>query len=554
VQNAKVAPLANEVAWWRRTFLHSHSGKSDRRRVRLLAAGLLGLAAVWFVSHANVRLKPVLRAVQSFSTASLRAAVAFVLLQLLFQTARFVVLVPKSLGVRRLHALRVTAQGQLLNVFVPARGGDVYKVFTLCPDGAGANARALGVVAADKAADVSGLASVLLFLGLGPALQWFGMSPAKGAVILVAATLAFLTWVVSAKWRAASLVQRGIALIAHFGAGLAALKQPRVALAAVAFSVAAWLAEATALIALTGGLGVSVSHSQAMFALLALNVGIAVPILPANLGAFEAGVALGLHQAGVPAVFAVAVAVTHHALQLAATVAWGGGATVVDGIARAGMGTAFRVKAQDKLRAVSHYERASERYESDVKRGPLRFMRERERASVLRLLGPLRAGETFLDVGCGGGFYGLEAKRARMRVCAVDAAPGMVEKIAGKVDEAHVTDVETLQFGGRTFNRVVCAGVMDFVVNPDTALENLMRQVGPGGVLVVLAPRRGLRGAYYQLEKRVVGLRINLFTAEWFEAAARKSGFRVTSLELPLPHNLVVRLEPNHIQPGSKPR
>jgi hypothetical protein len=39
-------------------------------------------------------------------------------------------------------------------------------------------------------------------------------------------------------------------------------------------------------------------------------------------------------------------------------------------------------------------------------------------------------------------------------------------------------------------------------------------------------------------------LRINLFTAEWFEAAAQKNGFRVTSLELPLPHNLVVRLEP----------
>jgi ubiquinone/menaquinone biosynthesis C-methylase UbiE len=160
------------------------------------------------------------------------------------------------------------------------------------------------------------------------------------------------------------------------------------------------------------------------------------------------------------------------------------------------------------------------------------------------LLGPLLAGETFLDVGCGGGFYALEAKRAAMRVCAVDAALGMVERVSGKVDEAHVSDVETLHFSGRTFNRVVCAGVMDFVVNPEVAIENLMRQVGPGGVLVVLAPRRGLRGAYYQLEKRVVGLRINLFTAEWFEAAAQKNGFRVTSLELPLPHNLVVRLEP----------
>lgn len=533
MQDAKIVPLANEM--------------SDTRRVRLFAAASLGFAAVWFVSHSHLRLKPVLKAVQSLPTASLRAAVALVLLQLLFQTARFVALVPMSLGVGRLHALRVTAQGQLLNVFIPARGGDVYKVFALCSNGAGAGARALGVVAADKAADVSGLVFVLLFLGLTPALQWLGMSPAKGAVLLVVTTLAVLVLLASAKWRAAALVRRGLGLVAHFGAGLAALKQPRIALAAVVFSAAAWLAEATALMALTRGLGVSVSYSQAMFALLALNVGIAVPVLPANLGAFEAGVALGLHQAGVPTVLAVAVAVTHHALQLAATVVWGGGATVADRIAKAGLGTAFRVKTADKLRAVSHYEKSSGQYESDVKRGPLRFMRERERASVLRLLGPLCAGETFLDVGCGGGFYALEAMRAAMRVCAVDAAPGMVEKVSGKVDEAHVTDVETLQFSGRTFNRVVCAGVMDFVVNPDTAIENLMRQVGPEGVLVVLAPRRGLRGAYYQLEKRVVGLRINLFTTEWFEAAAQRSGFRVTSLELPLPHNLVVRLEPNGV-------
>jgi SAM-dependent methyltransferase len=131
-----------------------------------------------------------------------------------------------------------------------------------------------------------------------------------------------------------------------------------------------------------------------------------------------------------------------------------------------------------------------------------------------------------------------------MLVCAVDAAAGMVDKLAREIDEAHVRDVETLQFDGRTFDRVVCAGVLDFVQKPEAAIGNLMRHVAPGGVLVILAPRTGFQGFYYRLEKFAVGLRVNLFSADWFAVAAANHGFLVTSLDLPLPHNLVVRLEP----------
>jgi uncharacterized membrane protein YbhN (UPF0104 family)/2-polyprenyl-3-methyl-5-hydroxy-6-metoxy-1,4-benzoquinol methylase len=511
---------------------------------RLLVAATATLAFVWSAGHSDLHWRSVVDALRSIPQASLLVAVGCTLLQVCCQTARFAVLVPTSLEVGWLRAFRVTAVGQVLNVVLPARGGDLYKALVLCPGRRGARTSALGVVAADKAADILGLSLVVFLLGLGPALHWLSALQGNGAWLGFAAALGVVLWFLVVKWRSARFVRQAGTRLAHFGAGLASLRNPRRALAAVSLGAAAWLAEAATLVALAHGAGGSVSLSQAMLALLALNVGIAVPLLPANLGAFEAGVAFGLHHAGLPPSSAVAIAFAHHGIQLALTTTWGGAVMVVHAALHARSQSVFQVQQPDKVRALSHYERSSGHYESTVKRGPLRFMRDRERASVLHLLGPLHAGETFLDVGCGGGFYALEAKRASMLVCAVDAASGMIERLAPQVDEALVRDVETLHLGGRTFDRVVCAGVMDFVENPDAAMVNLMRHVAPGGVLVILAPRTGVQGCYYRLEKFAVGLRVNLFTSKWFSTIAAHHHFHVASVELPLPHNLVVRLEP----------
>jgi uncharacterized protein (TIRG00374 family) len=515
-----------------------------RLSLRLLVLTAPCVALVWIAGRSDIRIESVLDALRGFSGKSLLVALGFAMLQIFLQAARFAILVPKSLDVGWLRAFRVTAVGQILNIVVPARGGDVYKALALCPNREGSRSRSLGVVAADKAADVLGLTGVVLLLGLEHAFRWFEMLRENGASVVFLIALCAVAWAVLAKWRSAPIARRMVVWVTHFGMGLASLKSPPKAITAVLLGAGAWLAEATTLIALTRGAGGSLSHAQAMVALLALNVGIAVPVLPANIGSFEAGMALGLHHAGVPPPLALAIAVAHHGIQLLVTTTWGGAVSLVCAFAPSGSQSAFQVQQSDKVRALSHYEKSSAHYEAEVKRGPLRFMRDRERASVLRLLGPLRAGETFLDVGCGGGFYSLEAKRAAMRVCAVDAAAGMVDKLASEIDEAHVRDVETLEFDGRTFDRVVCAGVMDFVQNPDAAITNLMRHVAPGGVLVILAPRTGLQGFYYRLEKFAVGLRVNLFTADWFATAAANHGFLVTSLDLPFPHNLVVRLEP----------
>jgi len=55
-----------------------------------------------------------------------------------------------------------------------------------------------------------------------------------------------------------------------------------------------------------------------LLALVLLNVGISVPISVANVGPYEAALAFGLRQAGVPLSSAVVLATVHHALELLA--------------------------------------------------------------------------------------------------------------------------------------------------------------------------------------------------------------------------------------------
>jgi 2-polyprenyl-3-methyl-5-hydroxy-6-metoxy-1,4-benzoquinol methylase len=197
------------------------------------------------------------------------------------------------------------------------------------------------------------------------------------------------------------------------------------------------------------------------------------------------------------------------------------------------------VGVKDKVRALRHYARIAQGYHDRVERGPLlRILRRRERGIVLELA-ELAPGLTLADVGCGNGFYALEGKRRGLRVCAIDAVPEMLAALAGHVDDVHQRDVEDLDRVG-AFDRVICAGVLDFVVDPERAFDNVCRLVAPRGRLVVLAPSAGAGGWVYRAEKRLAGLRVNLFERSWFESRSARNGLRVVAVRRPLPGNMAV--------------
>jgi 2-polyprenyl-3-methyl-5-hydroxy-6-metoxy-1,4-benzoquinol methylase len=195
------------------------------------------------------------------------------------------------------------------------------------------------------------------------------------------------------------------------------------------------------------------------------------------------------------------------------------------------------LRTPEKKRALSYYSRIADGYHRRVARGPLSTLRQRERGMVLELA-HLLPGLSLADVGCGSGYYALEAKRRGLRVCAIDAVPEMLAQLDGHVDELRLGDLEALP-AWRTFDRVICAGVLDFVANVEQAFANLCALVAPGGWLVVLAPCAGPGGWLYRAEKALFGLRVNLFEPDWLREHAQRYGLRPTELRRPLPGNLV---------------
>lgn len=199
----------------------------------------------------------------------------------------------------------------------------------------------------------------------------------------------------------------------------------------------------------------------------------------------------------------------------------------------------FRVETNDKKKALDYFNTVSANYDEMVNKGILAIARTRERKAVLDFASLKLPGGTLIDVGCGNGFYSLYAKKQGMKVHSVDLSPSMVQRLEGIVDRAEVADIETIPTQQR-YDRVICAGVLDFVLLPEVAFSNLCQLVERNGRLVVLCPRKGPGGLLYRLEKSFFGIRVNLYTKEWFAEMASKYGLTLLAYAYPLPTNIAL--------------
>jgi ubiquinone/menaquinone biosynthesis C-methylase UbiE len=108
----------------------------------------------------------------------------------------------------------------------------------------------------------------------------------------------------------------------------------------------------------------------------------------------------------------------------------------------------------------------------------------------------LKEGMTFVDVGCGEGFFSLLAARkvgAEGKVYAVDIDPSRVAKLQNKAADEGLTNIEATV--GRAEEAVFCRGCADFVLysmdlhdfdEPQKVLENARVMLKASGVLVDL--------------------------------------------------------------------
>lgn len=223
------------------------------------------------------------------------------------------------------HVANALLVGYLFNTILPARAGEVVRVQVLGRRARTSRAHVLATVVLERSYDVVVLVLLLAcatpFLPpVGwrtPALVLGGVLVAGLAAVAVIAhrypgvAAALLRLLARLPFLGAGRVERAGA---NFTRGLASLRSGRSTSAALAVTVASWLALAVSTWFLLLGTQIEEGFGAALLVVVATNLILVLPSSPAALGAFEAAAVLALSAYGVGREAALSFALVLHAL------------------------------------------------------------------------------------------------------------------------------------------------------------------------------------------------------------------------------------------------
>ncbi len=163
-------------------------------------------------------------------------------------------------------------------------------------------------------------------------------------------------------------------------------------------------------------------------------------------------------------------------------------------------------------------------YLTRSQRGIWNQFRRREYWAVTRLLA-LKPGQRVLDAGCGAGYYALRLRdEFGADVTGLDLSPKMINEFRVHGMPAEVADMASYDGGGR-FDRVLLAGMLEFVPDVEAVFRAASRSLKPGGRLVALVPRAGLSGWAYAVTHELAGCPTRVLNRAEYESRAVNAGF-----------------------------
>ncbi len=123
-------------------------------------------------------------------------------------------------------------------------------------------------------------------------------------------------------------------------------------------------------------------------------------------------------------------------------------------------------------------------------------MIEAEHVSRYQWAAQVAGGRSVLDAGCGTAYGSrLLAAGGAREVVGVDIASSVLEAVAPGMPQSvrlQSGDLSRLDLEDDRFELVVCFEVIEHVEDPGTVLDELVRVLAPGGVLLVSSPNRGV--------------------------------------------------------------
>jgi uncharacterized protein (TIRG00374 family) len=216
--------------------------------------------------------------------------------------------------------------GLFVNNVLPARAGEAARVVALNRRSGTSLAEAGATVLLERVYDV-----LCLLLLLFVALPWLPDVTWLHAAVVLAVSVAtglVLGMIVLAVWglkpvhfvlrplrRLPSLSpERVEELGANFGQGLAAVRQPKLVLAALAWTTVSWLTLAVSMWFIMRGFHLGLSVVAALLVVIAVNLAQIVPAAPAAVGTFEAATLVALKAYDVSDSQALSYALVAHAV------------------------------------------------------------------------------------------------------------------------------------------------------------------------------------------------------------------------------------------------
>lgn len=256
-----------------------------------------------------------------------------VLVNMGVRAVRWRTLMGRDVGISPWQAFSAIMIGNLGNVILPARVGDLVRILALGASGALTRSRILASVVAERLLDMGTIlilvAWLTIIVDLPTWLQRGGLVMGAGAVTGLLVVIKFrqvretvVAWLVRAtsRWLPAIASRLGM-WVDEFGVGVREVKSWRVIVSFGTLTVVIWLLETALLIVVARAFGLNITVLAAIVLMVFSLFSSLIPALPGQIGTFEFAMLMGLTFLGIddPAILPFAVT-AHVAILLWASV------------------------------------------------------------------------------------------------------------------------------------------------------------------------------------------------------------------------------------------
>ncbi|OHB86717.1 MAG: hypothetical protein A3J73_06045 [Planctomycetes bacterium RIFCSPHIGHO2_02_FULL_38_41] len=176
-----------------------------------------------------------------------------------------------------------------------------------------------------------------------------------------------------------------------------------------------------------------------------------------------------------------------------------------------------------------YWSNQAEGYSSIHNKGLRAWLRKKEICANIFLL-DLKSSEFVLDAGCGSGITTKILLGDDRKVVGVDFADAMILEAKKNGLSAYVEDISVMDLKQR-FDKILSAGVFEYLDEPEKALLNLKKHLNPSGTIVLSAPRKNFAGYGYKTMHYLKGINVVLYSKADFSRLLLRCGFKLINFK-----------------------